>query len=191
MAAPSSRSGTWDTATTPRASRGATLAVCALALGMGVGALLAPAVAYARPAVTIADFNDTTRVKGRADQVRNAIVKAVQEADEVDVIPFSRIKSLAASRRVRDLSAPKALGKVVQGAGGDAAVTASILKVSGQLKLSLRIYDVAGLEIREKTIPLPGGELEGQHRPALRGSHRRFGGRHRQRQGQQRPAPEG
>lgn len=120
----------------------------------------ASSTALARPAVTVAEFSDATRVKGRANQVRNAIVKALQEADDVDVVPFSRIKSLAASRRVRDLSNPKALGRVVQGAGGDAAVTASIVKAGGQVKLSLRIYDVQGAEVWEKTVPLPGGELK-------------------------------
>ncbi|HEY3446900.1 MAG TPA: hypothetical protein VGK67_11075 [Myxococcales bacterium] len=153
MAAPSIRSGG---ELRGRAGAGA----ASLAAALVLGSLLVSAAAQARPAVTIAEFSDATRARGRADQARSAIVKAVQEADEVDVIPFSRIKSLAASRRVKDLANPKALGKVVQGAGGDAAVTASIAKAGGQVKLSLRIYDLQGVEIWEKTVPLGGGELK-------------------------------
>jgi hypothetical protein len=100
MAAPGSRSG-------DRHRAGAARLSAAVSVLLGCLLSVTPGAARARPAVTVAEFNDTTRVRGRADQVATPSSGRCRRADEIDLIPYSRIKSLAASRRVRDLAKPR------------------------------------------------------------------------------------
>ncbi len=121
---------------------------------------LLPALAVARPAVTVADFVDSTG-RNKGDKARGELVKALQEADALDLIPFSKVRTIAAGRKLRaaDLAKPRILGRMTQAAGADAAVAGILTRVGSEYRLAVHVYDLEGAEIWSKAVPLPGGEL--------------------------------
>ena len=99
------------------------------ALAAAAALLLAPAPAQARPGVTVAEFNDATG-RSYGERARTAIVRALADADSVELVPFAKVKTIAANRRIRplDLAKPKILGKMSQIAGAETVVVCKVGK---------------------------------------------------------------
>lgn len=126
-----------------------------LASTIGALALLLSAAAGARPVVTVAAFGDGPR----ADKARNALVSALQKADQLDVVPWARVKAAAAKARIRprDLDGRSGALEAAKVAGAQAVVFGTF--EGDRLTVNVVSTLAAGREIWSRQVKLERGEL--------------------------------
>lgn len=114
----------------------------------------------ARPGITVSEFQDGGGRK-RAAKVRIALIKALEDADALEVVPFSRVMSAAGRGGVRgaQLRDPLAAGRAARTQGAEAVVFGRLLSRAGEIVLAVDVCDTSGRKLWRKEVALEGGEL--------------------------------
>jgi hypothetical protein len=121
---------------------------------------LAATSAWARPAAVVGWVEDP-RGKAAAQKARAVLIRALQRAKEVDVLPLPRVISLARAAGVRAsaLRRNDALVRFSVQAGADGVVKPVVKRSGRELRMRLAVLDREGHEISSNEIALSRGEL--------------------------------
>jgi hypothetical protein len=114
----------------------------------------------ARPGITVSEFQGGGGRK-RAAKVRIALIKALEDADALEVVPFSRVSSAAARAGIRgaQLRDPLAAGRAARAQGAEVVVFGRLFSRSGEAVLAVDVCDTSGRKLWRKEVALEGGEL--------------------------------
>jgi hypothetical protein len=110
----------------------------------------------------IAEFQDPGgRIAADRARATLTLTRALRRAKQIEVIPFSRVRSLARAAGVRGaaLYRRESLGRFAAEAGADAAVAGVFKRSKKEVRLQLTILDEGGGEIWSKEVRLERGEL--------------------------------
>lgn len=119
---------------------------------------LAASSAQARPALVVAEFPDA-HGSGAARMVRNALVRALQRDDAVDVVPIAELKETARRERL-SLESPNGLGRAAELAGADGVVRGRVSGRGRTLRLAVQVLDTKGRALWTKDVGVRNGTLD-------------------------------